>query len=277
MSDLRIRVMNALGTLFLSMSPAVFVATVACLFALTIWAGQHAWVSARIFWGSGNAPEVALDSGATGLVKVRGTAQPRPPAPGFDPSSIVFAESHRRTSSQSATSSRTVGDVLILTERGACTLNVDHAEVVPTTSESSHAFMDRSQIRSSGEIRRDDPVFALGALQSAAPGSVAAGPRYELRPVGGVLLLSGVPEREVRILFGIWLTLQGPAALLLTAILLFGTWVHITSYPPGDLGSVRTFLETLRRAPLGAEPGISHPAWPPSAEDAAVGESSDAR
>jgi hypothetical protein len=48
---------------------------------------------------------------------------------------------------------------------------------------------------------------------------------------------------------------------VLAGTLLWGSWTHLSSYPPGGIGSLGTFFGTLARTPLQSNPGISHPDW----------------
>lgn len=268
MPDARHPMIELMASWFLGWSPLVFLCVTIALSVLTIWTGRSAWISLRILVATASAPVAQLGSPSSGLVKLRGTAQPPPAPPGYVESSTVWRETMSRGGGSLGTTSRTVGHVRIQTPAGICRVDLAKAKVVPTVSSTESEFLDRSRWKSFGEIRSGDPIFALGALHSSDSNAGGVPEALgELRPVGGVLLISGAPEREVKVQFGIWLLLQGPAAILLATLLVWGSWIHMTSYPPGGIGSIRTFVETLAERPFEGYPGVTHPDWPAPPEE----------
>jgi hypothetical protein len=83
----------------------------------------------------------------------------------------------------------------------------------------------------------------------------------QLSRFGGVLLVSGSPERYVKVLYVLWSLVHSLLGLLCWGALAFGAWAHISSYPPSEGSAVRTFFDSLRTAPLKSEPGHEHPLW----------------
>ncbi|MBK6471248.1 MAG: hypothetical protein IPF94_11095 [Betaproteobacteria bacterium] len=75
------RIHDMLAAFFMVLSPAVFVAVFVVLLGLGLWITRRAWHSQRVARAVANAPLVDLRSNVGGLVKFRGTAQPRPQSP----------------------------------------------------------------------------------------------------------------------------------------------------------------------------------------------------
>ncbi len=242
---------------------AVMLVITLVLFALTFWVSRYAQRSARIIWAASNAPVVSVASGAKGLVKVRGTAEPPPPPFGFDGSTIVYSSSSRSNSINGRTrrtSSRTTGFIYLKSEDGTCAVNVAQARVVSTTSKSEHGpvFQDGGPYTTEAVIARGDSVFALGELSRGAPrGANVPGVRCELKPCRGVLVYSGSPERTVQVEYAIWFALQALPVVLLLVITLWIPISHVRGYPQGERNRMLTFLEALRRAPFRVEPGFT--------------------
>jgi len=161
----------------------------------------------------------------------------------------------------------------------ASAVDVGKADIVPTQSVSDHAFLDKSRTSTEEVIQSGDPVFAIGELRRGmAPLAGLPETSCQLAKYGGVLLVSGSTERAVKVLYVVWLVVHVLLGLLCWAALAFGAWAHISSYPPTEGSSVRTFFDSLRTTPLKSEPGHDHPLWdrgendqdapkPPKAED----------
>ena len=264
------RALQMLINLFTEMPPVAFVAAGVVLLVVTLWATHAAWQSYRILDAVANAPLADLRSSATGLVKLRGTAQPLPAKPGQVPSGIVWYKRDRWSGSDSSTLVSTDA-ILIQDDYGICAVDSESAEVRPTTHETRHAFLDKSRSTTEQTIHAGDPLFAIGELRRNAPvQSGAPNAHCELTRFGGVLLVSGSPERSVRIHYRLWLLVQLPLALLCCGLLAFAALIHIGSYPPSRGSAVRTFIESLRTTPLLSEPGVGHPLW----KEVEVGEGS---
>lgn len=255
------RVLHMLANLFAGMPPVVFVVACLVLLVLTLWAAHAAWHSYRILDAVANAPLADLRSNATGLVKLRGTAQPPPAPSGQSPSALVWYQRRSRSGSNSSTLT-TTDNFLIQDDYGVCAVDTEKAEIVPTTNDASHAFLDKSRSTVEKIIRTGDPVFAIGELRrNLPPPSGMADVHCQLTRFGGVLFVSGSPERYVKVLYRLWFLVQLPLVLLCFGLLAFGAWIHISSYPPSEGSAVRTFIESLRTTPLLSDPGVDHPLW----------------
>ncbi len=270
MNEVQQRALQMLINLFTEMPPMAFLAAGVVLLVLTLWATHAAWQSYRILDAVANAPLADLRSTATGLVKLRGTAQTLPAKPGQVPSGIVWYKRDRWSGSDSSTLV-TTDAILIQDDYGICAVDSERAEVRPTTHETRHAFLDKSRSTTEQIIHAGDPLFAIGELRRNAPVlSGAPNVHCELARFGGVLLVSGSPERNVKVHYRLWLLVQLPLALLCCGLLAFAALIHIGSYPPSSGSAVRTFIESLRNTPLLGEPGVGHPLW----KEVEVGEGS---
>lgn len=255
------RALQMLINLFTQLPPVAFVAAGVVLLAIGVWASHATWRSYRILDAVANAPLGDLRSTAGGWVKLRGTAQPLAAKPGQIPSGIVWYKRHSMWGSDSSTLV-TTDTILIQDDYGICAVDSEKAEIRPTTHETSRAFLDRSRSTTVQIIRTGDPLFAIGELRrNPLSLSGASTPHCELTRSGGVLLVSGSPERSVKIHYRLWLLVQLPLALLCCGLLAFAALIHIGSYPPSRGSSVRTFIESLRTTPLLSEPGVGHPLW----------------
>ncbi len=264
------RALQMLVNLFTQLPPAGFVVAGAVLLALALWASHATWHSYRILDAVANAPLADLRSTASGRVKLRGTAQPLAAKPGQPPSGIVWYKRQSMWGSSRSTLV-TTDTILIQDDYGVCSVDSEKAEIRPSTHETSHAFLDRSRSTTEQMIRTGDPLFAIGELRRDPLSLSGAGkPQCELTRSGGVLLVSGSPERSVKIYYRLWLLVQLPLALLCCGLLAFAALIHIGSYPPSKGSVVRTFIETLRTTPLQSEPGVGHPLW----KEFAVGDGS---
>lgn len=270
MNEEQQRALQMLINLLTEMPPVAFVVASMVLLVLTLWATHASWRSYRILNAVANAPLADLRSTASGLVKLRGTAQPLPAKPGQIPSEIVWYKRDRWSGSDSSTLVMTDA-ILIQDDYGICAVDSERADIRPTTHETSHAFLDKSRSTTEQIIRAGDPLFAIGELRRNAPAlSGAPNVHCELTRSGGVLLVSGSPERSARIHYRLWFLVQLPLALLCCGLLAFAALIHIGSYPPSSGSPVRTFLESLRSTPLLSEPGVGHPLW----KEVKVGEGS---
>ncbi len=244
-------------------SPAVFLAVSLALVALVVWAGGHVRRSMRVLHALSHAPLADTRSTTPGLVKLMGAAKPPPPPPGQSEAPIVWSESQRSSSTggfRTGSGTISVGFIRIADEHGACAVDVQRARMVGTTSTSEHSGLQPRVRSSSAQIARDDPVFALGELHQGAPrGLDPSSARCTLHPNGGVLLVSGAPERQVRALYGLYMPLQVAGAAF--GLFLLATTVrgHLQSYPPGGMASARTFATALSRTPFRWEPGLAFP------------------
>ncbi len=255
---------------FAYLSPALFLVVFVALLASSVWLGRQAWRSVRIVHGAVFAPVVDINSDARGLVKLIGTAEGNNPT-GSDARAVVWSESTRRGNTAGArrlSRSRTVGQIHVLTERGQCTVELDEAIVLPTSSETESEFMTDQYRRTSGEIRRGDRVFALGAIERNTPKGTApvqtdSIKHCRLRPAAKVLLVSGAPERHAQIMYTLFLLGQAPVALISVFLLVFGPVAYVTSFPPGGSAAMRTFAQSLRTTPLKFAAGAEHPDWAP--------------
>ncbi len=250
-----------LGNLFAGMPPAVFVAAVVIVLAVTVWQAHRALRSYRIVKAIAKAPLVDLRSRASGLVKLRGTAQPPPALPGKSPATIVWYSGSSRSGSNRSTRT-TTDNFLIEDDHGRCAVETAKAEIVPTRSVYSEGFLDQSRSMSEKIIHAGDPVFAIGELRRGQPlpaGLSAASCQLARR--GGVLLVSGSPERHVTVLNTLWTVVHMLLGLLCGGALAYGAWAHIGSYPPSAGSAFRTFLDSLQTTPLQPEPGREHPLW----------------
>ncbi len=255
------RALQMLIHLFTELSPLAFVAASLVLLVFGLWASHATWRSYRILDAVANAPLADLRSTTSGWVKLRGTAQPLAAKPGQTPSGIVWYKGQSRWGRDSSTHV-TTDAILIQDDYGICAVDSGKAEIRPTTHETSHAFLDRSRSTTVQIIRTGDPLFAIGELRRNPPSlSGATSSHCELTRSGGVLLVSGSPERSVKIYYRLWLLVQLPLALLCCGLLSFAALIHIGSYPPSRGSSVRTFVESLRTTPLLSEPGVGHPLW----------------
>lgn len=248
------RALDMLHNLFGWMPPAVFVVVSLALLCLTLYAAYHALHSSRIVLAVANAPLADLRSTAAGPVKLRGTAQPPPAQAGKSPSSIVWYFRSSRSGSNSSTLA-TTGHFLVQDDYGVCAVDSGKADVVATTNESTHAFLDSSRTTVEKVIHAGDPVFAIGELRRGLP-PLAHMPDVpcQLAKSGGVLLVSGSSERYVKVLYSLWFLVQAPLTLLFLGLLTFGGWTHIRHYPPGDGSAVTTFFDTLRTDPWQSDP-----------------------
>ncbi|MGE0384917.1 MAG: hypothetical protein AB7Q97_09330 [Gammaproteobacteria bacterium] len=261
MSEAMQRALQMLVRLFIEMPPLAFAVAGAVLLGLALWASCATWHSHRVLDAIANAPVVDLRSTAAGWVKLRGTAHPLPAKPGSVASGIVWYKRDRWTGGDRSTLV-TTDPILVRDDYGICAVDSEKADVRPTTHETSHAFLDRSRSTTEQVIRAGDPVFAIGELrraQSSLPG--AAGIHCELTRTGGVLLVSGSPERNVQVYFRLLLLVQLPLALMCIVLMTFGALIHVGSYPPGGGSAVGTFIASLRNTPLQGDPGIGHPLW----------------
>ena len=257
------RALEMFGNLFAGMPPAVFVATSLVLLALAAWQTRRALRGYRIVKAIARAPLVDLRSRAGGLVKLRGTAQPPPPLPGKSPATVVWYSRSRRSGSSRSTRT-TTDNFLIEDDHGRCAVLTAQAEIVPTRSVASEGFLDKSSSSSEKIVHAGDPVFAIGELRRGQPlpaGLSAASCQLARR--GGVLLVSGSPERDVTVLYSLWSVVHVVLSLLCWGALAYGAWVHVGSYPPGKGGPVGTFFDSLQATPLQPEPGREHPLWNP--------------
>jgi hypothetical protein len=136
------------------------------------------------------------------------------------------------------------------------------ARLVPTESREDHAFLDRSTFSITRTIRSGDALWAIGRPERAAtPDSGEVRKTFRLQRSAGVLLVSGRPEREVMVIYGLWLAIHAVLALACCGLLAWAALRHIYTYPPCAGGQLRTFVHTLVAAPFTAEPGVSHPDW----------------
>ena len=255
------RALQMLLNLFAEMPPVAFVAVGVVLLASGLWASHATWHSYRILDAVANAPLADLRSTTGGWVKLRGTAQPPATKPGQTPSGIVWYKRQSMWGSNRSTLV-TTDAILIQDDYGICAVDSEKAEIRPTTHETSHAFLDQSKSTTVEFIRTGDPLFAIGELQRKPLSlSGASNVQWELTRSGGVLLVSGSPERSVKIYYRLWLLVQLPLALLCCGLLAFAALIHIGSYPPSNGSAVRTFFESLRTTPLLSESGVGHPLW----------------
>lgn len=167
---------------------------------------------------------------------------------------IVWYFRGSRSGSNSSTRA-TTDNFLIQDEYGVCAVDSAKADIVPTTHKASHAFLDTRRTSVEKIIHAGDPVFAIGELRRGLP-PLAGMPEVQCQLAGGVMLVSGSPERYVKVLYGLWFLVQAPLTLLFLGLLTFGAWIHISSYPPGDGNAVTTFFESLRANPWQSDPGL---------------------
>lgn len=97
----------------------------------------------------------------------------------------------------------------------------------------------------------------LAAWRSAsANGAAARSTSCRLRPSWGLLLVSGVSERDAAVLHALWLAAQLPLAVGCLVLALWGGRVHLSTYP-GTPAQVRAgFAEALMTFPLENDPGL---------------------
>lgn len=247
--------LGMLNSLFGGMPPAVFAIVSLGLSCLTLYVGWRARRSALIVLAVARVPLTDLRTHTVGLMKLRGAAHPPPARDGAGPSPVVWY--YRRTRSGSGSSTlATTGHFLIRDAYGVCAVDSGKADVVPTSSESSHAFLDTSRTTVEKVIHTGDSVFAIGELRRGLAPTDLAGATCQLVRSGGVLLVSGSPERDVKVLYGLWFAVQAPLTLLFLVLLTFGGWSHITSYPPHEGSSLAAFFESLRTDPWQSDPGL---------------------
>lgn len=251
---------------FIVVPPAVFLVLCIGLLAALAWLGALVWRSARIIHATDHAPLVDSASQLPGLVKLVGTAEPTPRR-GQEPS-IVWQKSVSSREGGSGlrrrTSSVTGGTFRIVDAKGHCIVDAGRAQVVPTTRqmEGEVVFQEGDHYRTRAEIRRGDRLFALGRLHRRGdPSKRARSVACELRPAEGVLLVSGANERHVKILYGIWLVVQLPPALVCLALIVIGPSAHLSEYPAGDYGRLVSFVEMLIAHPLSLGAQDYHPAY----------------
>lgn len=242
--------------LFAGMPPAVFVLVSLLLFALTLYAGYHALHSVRIVVAVASAPLTDLNSRTSGLAKLRGTAQPASAPARSSPSSVVWYSRTHREGSKSSTLT-TTDNFLIEDGYGRCAVDVAKAVIVPSQSESTHAFLDKSRVTDEKVIRAGDPVFALGELKFGLP-PLADIPtvQCQLAKIGGVMVVSGDSEKNVKVLYSLYVLVLAPLTLLCTGALAFGIFIHLGSYPPSKGSVIKTFIESLRETPWESDPGL---------------------
>lgn len=227
MADTLQRLLQLLAALFAESPLPVAVLVSVVLLGVTLWAASAARHSFRILRALAKAPLADLGSDATGLVKVRGTAQPPPAPPGFSPATQVWHRRRTRDGSRGTTTA-TVGRFLIQDDHGVCAVDAEEAVVVATTHQTRTAFMNSSRSVSDESIRAGDSLTALGELRRDLPAPPdVGGVRCQLKRSGGVLLVSGAPERQVKVLFGLWFAVQFPIALAGSCVLAFGALVQL--------------------------------------------------
>ncbi len=242
--------------LFGGMPPAAFVIASLVLLSLTLYAGYYALRSGRIVGAVASAPLADLRVATAGRVKLRGAAQPASAQGGAGPSPIVWYYRSRRSGSSRSTLA-TTGHFLIQDDYGVCAVDSEKAVIVATASQSTHAFLDPSTTTVERVIHTGDALFAIGELKHDLP-SPPGMPHVscQLARSGGVLLVSGSPERDVKVLYSLWFLVQAPLTLLFLALLIFGGWTHLGSYPPGERGALSAFFESLRDHPWQSDPGL---------------------
>ena len=228
------RVYSALAGLFALMPVAIFVAVGLSLLGLGLYAGQHAWHSLRIVLAVVNAPSADLRSSAAGMVKLQARAQPPPARAGAGPV-WYFRESRSKGGGSTLA---TNGYFLLQDEHGQCAVDSGEAIIVATTSESKHAFLDSSSTTVEKAIHAGDPVFAIGELKRRMPAPAGMpGVQCRLAPSGGVLLVSGSPQRYVLALYGLWFVVQATLALLPLSLLALGVWLRMGRHPGDSLST----------------------------------------
>ncbi len=238
------------------MPAAIFAGLFLILLGIGLWASRSAWRSARILALVARTPAVDVAAGGAGVVKIRGEAQPADPENHYP---VLWQDNRRSWGGGLRTSTTMFVPIAVHTPSGDCIVDMRRAEVMPTRVEIAEEMFSRDQYTVDKEIRRGDPVFAIGRLRPlrAAPGgaggtSVAA---CELRPSWGLMLLSGAVERHVSIYYGMWLAVQLPLAVVCLLLAIWGGRIHLGMYPATPPGVRASFLEALRNFPLENDPG----------------------
>ncbi len=168
------------------------------LVALAVWLGWKAMPYYRCLTALQTAPLVTVDSGASGIVKIKGAALPAEVPEGFAAPKLVWCEestSDARPGHSSGT--RSVAQVLVRDATGECLVRSEEAMVLPSGRNheiDSHIFGD-DRSTTTRFIRNGDQVFAIGTIGRAKERPGQPFPRCSLhRSPTGVLLLSGASE-----------------------------------------------------------------------------------
>lgn len=239
-----------------TLEQAVIIAFTLAALMLAFYSGYKGLQGYRILDAIAHAPLADLRSNAAGLVKLRGTAQPPPAQSGKSPSSIIWYSRSTRSGSSSSTLT-TTDNFLLQDNYGVCAVDSAKANIEPTVSESSHAFLNSSNTRTEEVIHANDPVFAIGEIRRDLP-PLAGIPAVDcqLAKSGGVLLFSGASERDVKVLYRLWLAVQMAGVVLCLALAVFCAMVYIEKYPPAEGSAAdRALVFLLRVPPQGATGG----------------------
>lgn len=247
-------VFRGIADLFAGMPPAVFLTLASGLLGLALWALVRAGGSVRTVLAVARTPLADLRSMAGGRVRLRGTAQP-----GQSGRGVIWYSRSRRSGRDSSTLT-TTDNFCIEDVHGRCAVQTARTHIVPTRSDHSGGFGGQRSSAVERMIQIGDPVFAIGSLQRDLP-PLADVPGVHCRLVraGGVLLVSGASEAEVRVLCGLWAVVQTVCAAACAAVLALGVWAHLASYPPTDGSVLNSFVDALRHTPWQPEPGLARP------------------
>lgn len=242
---------------FARMPAAIFAGLMLALLGIWLWAGLATWRSARVLYLLARTPLGTLGtlaSNATGVVKLRGAAQP---LHADDPSPVLWQQSLRRWGNGQRTRATRAEPFVLQTNTGDCELAPRGAVVVPSYYHADHAMFDRDRYVVDKAIMRGDELFAIGRVAAAsANGAAARSTSCRLRPSWGLLLVSGVSERDAAVLHALWLAVQLPLAVGCLVLALWGGRVHLSTYP-GTPAQVRAgFAEALMTFPLENDPGL---------------------
>ena len=231
------------------------------LIAAAVWLGRKALAYYRIIHAIRTAPRVAVSSGAAGLVKVVGEAQPGSPVPeGFAKPRHVWRETSRldTRSSRSLDRRRTysVAPIVVRDASGDCVINPLKAVVVHDVLRGSVQphFGNDATYYTERVILTGAPVFAIGVIGRAKKRPAEGGvERCTMRQdKNGVLLLSAKSEARTRLRFErfFWPALAGCVFCAVLAGWMFDN--HLGSYPNQSLAE---YGEALITRPWVINPG----------------------
>lgn len=264
MADSATSVVEIIQGGFARMPAAIFAGLFLALVAIGLKASLAGWRSTHILLLVARTPalDVGSDRGAAigRIVKIHGAAESAQPAD-LDP--VLWQHSVRSTGKSSRTRLTKAVPIVVHTAAGPCLVDARRAEVVPSRSDTDHAMFDRDRYTVDKAILRGDEVFAIGRLGSPSAadraGSASSGASTstcELRRTWGLMLLSGASERNVSVLYAMWLAVQLPLAALCLLLAVWGARIHLSTYPTTPPGTRASFFEALRSIPLENDPGV---------------------
>lgn len=231
------------------------------LIVAALWVAYKALPHYRILQALKTAPEVAVSSGAEGLVKVVGEAQPGQEVPeGYQKPRHVWRKTRKFDSrslrSLATTLTYSVGPILVRDRSGECIVDPREAVVVPGLLRSSVTphFGNEATYYTEKVILSGAPVFAIGKIGRAKerPGRAGVVRCAMRKSAQGVLLLSAKTERQTirRFQLSVW----SAAAAIFLCVGLAG-WMfsqHLLSYPNQSLAD---YVDALTTRPWVLGPG----------------------